>query len=60
MKASLDFVESVERGHLVGFRQGRVIEYRAAEVFHGGAHGHHGLSDVHDFRGSIPDHVHAE
>src|SRR5580704_9502121 len=56
----LKFVEPVERGHFVSFRERRVVENRVAEIFDGASVIHHGLPDVNNFGGALPDHVYAK
>src|SRR2546426_11515587 len=52
-------VEPVQRGHLVGFRERRVVEDVVDEVVDRPAEGEYGLADVHELGGLLPDEVHA-
>src|SRR6202041_3497605 len=56
----LKFVEPVERGDLVRFRKSRIVEHCVAEIFDGAAVVQHGLPDVNNFSGALPDHMHPQ
>src|SRR5208282_3725745 len=55
-----EFVQPVERGHLIGLRQRGIVKYGIPEIFDGRSHRQHRLSNVHDLRRPIPDNVYAQ
>ena len=57
---SRQFVEAIERGGLVAFRQRRIIENGVHEIFHRAFQSEHRLPDVKQFGRAFADDVHAE
>ena len=53
-------VHHVQRRHLVGLGESRVVEDGVDEVFDGSAATHHGLADVHQLGGVRAEDVNAE
>src|SRR5438876_1046751 len=52
-------IQAVQRGHLVGLRERRVVEDVVDEVVDGPAEGEDRLADVHELRGLLADDVDA-
>lgn len=57
--SALQFIETIERCDFVGFCQGWVIEHGVAKIFQCATHREDGLADVHDFRRTVANHMHA-
>ncbi len=57
---SLQLVETIQGGDLVGFRERWIVENGIAEVLQGSSQRQHRLADVDDFRGAVSDHVDAQ
>src|ERR1700682_3791822 len=55
-----EFVQPIERRHLISFRQRRIVEHRVAKIFDRRSHRQHRLPNVHDLRRPFPDNVHAQ
>jgi hypothetical protein len=60
VKSPLEFVQPVQRRHLVSFSQRRIVEHGIAEIFDGSAICHHGLPDVHDLRRALAENMHSQ